>query len=191
MTLDDFFCLEWPDDSDGDVVWFEDKEPLSVSRDLELVRGSLLPDKPPVFQAVSGHIVLSVIRNNRVLPIVSKDIIDLMRSYNLTGWHTWPVRLFDIAGKPISDTYFGLGVTGRAGALDVEKSASSWSVRSGKKSPVNYRGLHFDLRSWDGSDVFLLQDRNHVLVSRRFVECMKPHPVVSWDFMPILSFGFY
>jgi hypothetical protein len=71
----------------------------------------------------------------------------------VTGWTSYPVDLRGPSGSSIAD-YHLLAVHGRCGPIDFSRSEI---VR--KKYPSGtfseYRGIFFDLESWDKSGIFM------------------------------------
>lgn len=82
--------------------------------------------------------------------IVSARVVELLRSQQLTGWSTYPVRVFDKAGHE-RDGFAGLAVTGRCGPIDLSKSTVEVRQYPGGHFP-EFHGHFFDPATWDGSD---------------------------------------
>lgn len=87
------------------------------------------------------------------LPVLlSERAVDLLRKEHVTGWDLIPCTLYGKQGE--SWPYAFLTVHGRCGPIDDLKS-----TRIDKTYPAGvfpaWKGLYFDPRSWDGSDVFM------------------------------------
>ncbi|MEQ1531003.1 MAG: hypothetical protein ABL925_16935 [Methylococcales bacterium] len=95
----------------------------------------------------------------------SKKIASLLDEHSITGWKGYPVSLYDKAGMLIPD-YQALGIVGRCGCSNPAKA-----VRGLKEYPTGlwpvYRGLYFDPANWDGSDIFLTEDKSFIVVTER------------------------
>jgi hypothetical protein len=91
------------------------------------------------------------------------------------------VRLFGADGAEING-YHGLGVSGRCGRLQPDRSAEVMTVGPIGQPMVAYEGLLFDETEWDGSDVFLsVTDSGYIFIVdavRRALESAKVKGVV-------------
>ena len=108
------------------------------------------------FDAAQGEIAVDVLWAQVVGPACfSGRIIRLLEKYEVSGWSTYPVEVFDREGELLAD-YHGLVVTGAVCDADYSRSAVITKpppALHGKSYDV-YRGLFFDEGQWDGSDMF-------------------------------------
>ena len=83
-----------------------------------------------------------------------------------------------------------MSITGRAGCLDRQRSVTKWDVYDDHKWIAGMRGLYFDVRQWDGSDLFMLRDSDVgcVIVTTRLVAALKLSKITGWDSVPVLKF---
>jgi hypothetical protein len=95
--------------------------------------------------------------------LVSSRMVEVLVARALSGWVTYPIAVRG-ADKRLFEGYSGLGVTGRAGPEQPERSVVS--IR--RSAPR--RGVFFDEASWDGSDFFLAGTRPTVMLGARAVE---------------------
>jgi hypothetical protein len=92
-----------------------------------------------------------VIWTTSVFPlIISANIIELLTDSGLSGWTTYPVRIFNKDNNECPG-YSGLAITGRCGRIDLSKSVIALREFPGGFFP-EFRGHFFDPASWDGSD---------------------------------------
>jgi len=85
---------------------------------------------------------------------VTLRLVDVLRASSLTGWRTLPVTVPGPRLPPI----FLLQVCGRCGPI---RGASGRSV-----------GLFLDPRTWDGSDLFLPENEDRILMTARCADAL-------------------
>lgn len=97
-------------------------------------------------------------------PIVSQRVLDLLTSSGMTGWTTYPVRVF-AQDETELEGFSGLRSRSRTGPVDFTK---------GERVPASYnpkyflfRGGTFDVATWDGSDIFTSGKSMQLLVVER------------------------
>jgi hypothetical protein len=90
--------------------------------------------------------------------LVSDRVMTLLRDAGFTGWRTYEVDLVGHDGTPIPG-YHGLAIHGRCGPIDDSKSVQVPKQYPGGVFPV-WKGMYFDTASWDGSDLFMSEDRS-------------------------------
>ena len=104
--------------------------------------------------------------------VVSKKVTDILESNCFTGWKKAPAVILDRKGILIKDGYFGLMITGRAGARD--------------RSYTNC--ILFDSATWGGSDLFLLADIDVLLVTGRVIDALQSNTeITGYSFGPIVQ----
>ena len=112
--------------------------------------------EPIQFDATRGWEASDFLWTQRVMPVcISERAIELLKEYDLSGWSTYPVDVFDQGGNLVTD-YQGFAVTGPVCIADYSKSTR---VRKPPPTPLGksydvFRGLYFDIDEWDGSDMF-------------------------------------
>ena len=85
-------------------------------------------------------------------PVVATSICDLFRANKITGWDTFPVRVFAKSGGEVPG-FVGLRTIARpVSVIDFTKGARLQSPRNPGR--FLYVGGEFDLITWDGSDIF-------------------------------------
>ena len=105
--------------------------------------------------------------------LVSSRLVSVLESEGASGWRTYQVRLASKSRVPWRG-YSGLAITGRAGPVQWKRSERVW-----RPPPVPHgsghwrlRGLWFDVKTWDGSDLFLLKDGG-IMATDRIVRAMR------------------
>lgn len=83
-----------------------------------------------------------------------------------TGWRPYAVEVFDKGGSLVPG-FVGVAITGRCGPLrcDTERVEGTGMTRQ-------YVGLHFDLATWDGSDLFVAPNMGVIIMSPRLTKAV-------------------
>ena len=96
--------------------------------------------------------------------LMSPRVVDLLHETACTGWTSLPCTVRNRTGDKW--LYQALVVTGRCGAYDPNRAVSFEEVMPGGRYR-GWKGLYFDLTSWDGSDIFLSGRSGFILVTDR------------------------
>lgn len=145
-----------------------------------LFRGEL--SKPPHLLQLHGYMggkPMDFLWSGRTpIACVSKRVVDLMSEYQLTGWATYPVEVYDRKGSPLPD-YYGFAVTGRVGERDRSRSGViEVPVYPGSKNSHKvYKGFFFDEESWDGSDFCTISGTYYQIVTQAVHDVFKRNKV--------------
>jgi hypothetical protein len=142
---------------------------LTATQVNDLVRGSLSLDEPLVFKAGRGGKATDVLWEYGILFFFSESLRRLLTEEGVSGWTTYPVELYDRKGNHLPG-YQRIAVTGRKCLRDYSRSLivdKPPPVPGGRGYQV-YRGLYFDERQWDGSDMFWVSDGGIVVTEKVF-----------------------
>lgn len=128
---------------------------LSANKDLydfKLIRGEIKPKNLKLrIHKGSKFFDFLYLHDAPLNHVVSDFFIQQLRDNALTGWQTYDVSIIGNKEK----TYFGFQISGKAGK------------HSKPKKTGFYKGLRFDIKSWDGSDFFIPGDTAFVLCTER------------------------
>jgi hypothetical protein len=130
----------------------------------KLVNGELRPDDAIVFRYHIGATAMDLVGttySSRVL--LSDRIIAALNAANLRGFLAYPCHIFGKDGNEIAG-YRGFSVTGRCGPPDDSQLDNSKELQGNQFAKV--KGLYFDPKTWDGSDIFLVQNTRHICVTQ-------------------------
>lgn len=128
-----------------------------------LTRGELVPATPVTVTHASGGQPSDVIWTTYAIPLlVNSRVVDILSDGGFTGWSTYEVSVFSRAADEIKG-YRGLAITGRCGPLDYSKSDVFLRQFPAGAFPA-YRGLYFDVDTWDGSDLLMPEGSGHIFV---------------------------
>jgi len=123
------------------------------------------------------------------MKFVSDRCIQVLQDNNITGWSHYPVRLFTKDGEPIAG-FSGFSITGRIGAVDITKS----TVVKMMGDVEYYKGIYFDMSTWDGSDFFLSVSPEwsplYMFASERVKHLVESEKLTNIQFMPNNEFEF-
>ena len=113
------------------------------------------------------------------LYLISERLRSILETHKLSGWETYPVGLWDAKGQEVQG-YHGFSITGRCGAVDYDASviATRGSV---------FEELHVDLYTWDGSDFFVPEHHEGIVISERAVQVLKESKVSNTRFTNLLK----
>ena len=141
---------------------------------LALLCGDGPPDRPIEFVEDGGRVARDVILGGPPsVVLVSDAFIAALEAVDATGWASYPVVIRRRSGEPIHG-YRGLSITGRAGPTSYvgAELAMGRLFTNGPAVPM-VRGLGFDLGSWDGSDLFVLQATAHIIASENVRDTLR------------------
>lgn len=163
---------------------------LDIATMNTIFMGDNLPDEPIIFHIIMGRKGKDVIGTPFITPfIVSIRVIENLEKYNINGWDTFPIKIFDKSGEEICG-YAGLSVVGRCGLIDDSKRKIEW-----RTSPYNenYRyqvakGIYFAENSWDGSDIFATPYGGGVFIVNKVREMLISEKVKGFNFIDISDF---
>ena len=99
-------------------------------------------------------------------PFVSSKVVELLHSYDITGWDICPTQITDRNGE-LHTNYHRLMIVARCGPIDWTKGERFWHTEHWRAWA--YRGGWFDPESWEGSDLFCPVNSGFILASERVV----------------------
>lgn len=152
--FDRLFCIRSSGGSREFIAGLDlgDADPLAVTRgtaEVTHARGRW---------AMGSAKPAEIVWTTSVFPVLlSPALVDALRRAGISGWASYPVELRGKKGVELG-TYHGLVIRGRCGPID--KSRSSIAPSTSPTGPGwVVKGLFFDERSWDGSDIFMPEDK--------------------------------
>ena len=150
----------------------------------DILRGVRRPPIKLTFQQVRKSKMYDLLWAGipHVIP-VSSLLVDILKAEGATGWSTYPIALVDRDGAVIHG-YHGLSVHGTAGRPQWQRSRKFLEepiLPGGRRSRM-LKGIWFDLKTWDGSDLFLLKGTCHLMGTDRIVRAMKKGRVRGIEF---------
>jgi len=144
-------------------------EALEIADHFELIRGDYSRWKfPLMFKQSRGSKYYDIIHTGCVnLFLISHHLGEVMNKYDLTGWKTFPVTIYDKQGSLVVG-YRGLSIIGRSGPI-IYNDATVFNKRLVPNGSMNkyYKGMFIDPDTWDKSDIFLPYGAYNIIVSQK------------------------
>jgi hypothetical protein len=135
---------------------------------------------PVIFNQQSGKKIEDIIDTGWAgLYLISDRLKQIMENERLSGWKTFPVRVYDKNGSEI-EKYHGFSITGRCGPVDINKSniVEKQIIPDGPFVKY-YRGLYVGLDKWDGSDFFIPEKYYGTIMTERAAVVLKKNRVTN------------
>ena len=127
---------------------------------------------PVIFKQSGGKKICDLIAiENPKLFLISEQFKTILDKNRITGWVTYPIKLFDKEGNEIFG-YYGFSVIGRCGELNF-KNCELVEKKLVPHGPLCqfYKGVKIDF--WDGSDFCLPKNSTQIIVSPKTAELLK------------------
>jgi hypothetical protein len=111
--------------------------------------------------------------------LISNRLKILLEGNGLTGWKTYPIRLYDKKENEISD-YHGFSVIGRCGPINYE-NAEIIEKRRVPTGPICkfYKGLYIGLDQWDGTDFFVPDRTYGTIITKRAATVLNKNKITN------------
>ena len=170
---------------------FRGKWAASMDDAFAFSRRERVPEAPvPVSWSMGTGTPSDIIWTGMVAPVILHErVLEVFAEAQVTGWCTYDVEVRDKKGQKV-EGYYGLAVTGRCGARDLEKSEIILQEYPGGWAP-EFKGHFFDPESWDGSDLFMETPdpaepaSSFRFATEKFVKVLKRAKVSNLRFTPL------
>ena len=101
----------------------------------------------------------------------------ILEENNLTGWKTFPIKLYDKNGNEISG-YHGFSIIGHCNPINYEKSA----IIEKRKVPTGpickfYKGMFID--KWDETDFFTPEGTYEIFITKKAADILKKNKITN------------
>ena len=137
---------------------------------------------PVVCNQVDGKKLIDILNTGCCsLYLISDRFKKILEANHLTGWKTFPIKLYDKKRNEIFG-YQGFSITGRCGPIDLSKSEiiGKRMVPTGPVFKV-YKGCHIGLAQWDGTDFFIPEKTRAIIVTKRTADVLKKNKVTNME----------
>ena len=155
------------------------KDSRGISEQLNLVKGKFEGIHFPVlFKQESGKKMTDILDVGFVGPYLISDRMKLiLERHNLTGWKTFPIRLYDKKSIEIFG-YHGFSLMGHCAPIDYKKSTiiEKRLVPTGPMCKF-YKGVFID--EWDGTDFFSPENTYDLFVTKRAADVLKENKITN------------
>lgn len=112
--------------------------------------------------------------------LISDRLKTLLEQAQVTGWKSYPITLYDKKGNLV-EGYHGFTITGRAAQCDNEDECDADLMKNPGRETV--RPI-FNLKNWDGSDIFRIA-KSKLVVTERVVKLMRANKIQAIDVHPL------
>lgn len=129
-----------------------------------------------------GNKLRDVLHCGQSLYLISDRFKNILNEFELTGWKSYPILLYDKKGRQI-EGYNGFSIIGKAGDMhkfDVPPIELGYSPKSA--------GYYFEFDKWDGSDIFRVFP-SHIIITKRFAETLLSHKVSGIEIDRLTDYG--
>ena len=128
---------------------------LALDQDIGVARGEFRPRVPLRFIQYEGTRWHDFVGTQYApLRLVSERVLEAFVAGGVTGWEAATAEISDRGGQAIAG-YRLLVVVGRCGAVDNSRSVLVDRIVPGNpKGSKVWKGLYFEEKTWDGSDLF-------------------------------------
>ena len=156
----------------------EDKEDDNI---LDLAKGKYEGiDFPVIFKQERGKKwgdILEIGWPN--LYLISSKFKTILEENKLTGWKTFPVKVYDKKDNEVPG-YYGFSVVGTCAPLDYSKSEilEKQDVPNAPTYKV-YKGVHVDTDSWDKTDFFSPGTTYHIIITKKAADILKRNKITN------------
>jgi hypothetical protein len=130
-------------------------EDIVQEHDIDLALGKWAPPRRIAFEQYEGTKLLDLVGTQWApLRLISARVRRAFAAAGVSGWRTVEVDLRTPEGEAIRG-YALLIITGRCGRIDNTRSVQvKREIVGNPRGALVWRGMYFDERTWDGSDVF-------------------------------------
>ena len=147
----------------------------------KLIRGDYEKiDFPVVFKQEHGKKLTDTLGTGwPSLYLISDRMKKILEENQLTGWKTFPVKVYDKKGNEIFG-YHGFSILGSCGPIDYSKSEIiEKSVRPNRPPSKYYKGLYVGLDQWDGTDFFMPPKTYEIIVTKKAADVLKKNKITK------------
>lgn len=122
------------------------------------------------------------------LQLISNKMKTVLEENELTGWKTYPIRIFKKRGEEIFG-YHGFSVTGRSGPTRYDQATIiEKPFYKGGEVHKHYKGLYIDLHEWDKTDFFIPAVRNCILVTKKAAEALQKYKFTNVELINLADY---
>ncbi len=136
----------------------------------------------------SGKKMRDILDNRSVsFFLISDRLKKVLEDNNITGWKCYPIIIYDKKGNLV-EGYNGFSVTGRSGEMLYDTPSgetdnfSTWQRSKGV-------GRHFNINTWDGTDIFNPINTNMIIVTEKVINLLKEHHITACTYVKLPDYG--
>lgn len=146
---------------------------------LNLIKGNLEGiNFPVVFKQDSGKNLTDILDTGHgSLFLISDHMKNILEENNLTGWRTFPVKLYDKKRNEIFN-YHGFSIIGRCSHTSYEKSEII-EKRLIAAGPICKYYKSVFIEEWDGTDFFIPNKTRHIFITKKAADALINHKITN------------
>lgn len=135
---------------------------------------------PVVFKQAFGKKYTDILDTGRVnLFLISDRLKKILEENELTGWKTFPIKLYDKKDNEIFG-YNGFSITGYCDPIDYSKSEIIEKKYASNGPIVKfYKGKFFDLNSWNGTNFFSPRGKLNIFIDKKTADLLKKNKITN------------
>lgn len=145
-----------------------------------------------IFGIQSGTTPGDIIGSSIAINFNSERFVNLLKENKIKSFKTYPIIFGSNYG--IKMKYYHLELTNKVSEIVIEGiSKKKYSVsinKEGKKAVLAQKGLYFNLKEWNGSDIFGIKDTLHIIVTKRLKELIKKAKLKNVVFTNVEDYSF-
>jgi len=147
------------------------------------------PFEEPVFVRHMGARVYDVIPSSYPgIYLISRKFVNVLETNNFTGWKTYSARVYDKENKRVKD-YYGFRICGKCGP-HIESMSKDVMVEFPAGEFPGKKGLFFDPKTYDGSDIFLLKKSTHIIMHYKVKNALEKANITNAEFVNITEYTY-
>ena len=147
----------------------------------DLIKGNYAEiDFPVIFKQDHGKKLADILGTGWPgLFLVSDRLKKILEDNELTGWKTFPIKVYDKKKNEVLG-YHGFSIVGRCGSINYKKAeiCERQSFPTGPFYKV-YKGLYVGLDKWDGNDFFIPDESIFFIVTNKAAEILQKNKVTN------------
>ena len=135
---------------------------------------------PVVFKQKYGEKFNDILDTGWVnLFLISDRMKKILEENKLTGWRTFPIRLYNPEGVEVPG-YHGFSVIGRSSPTNYERSEiiEKQKIPNGPVS-LYYKGVSVD--TWDGADFFTPDQTYQIFITKKAADVLKKNKITNFQ----------
>lgn len=150
-----------------------------ISDHLNLIEGKYNGiNFPVIFKQDYGKNLTDILDTGHAgLFLISDRMKKILEDSGLTGWQTFPIKLFDKKGSEVLG-YHGFSVVGHCGPINYEKS----EIIEKRRVPTGplckfYKGVFVD--NLDGMDFFIPDTTKFIFITKKAADILKENKITN------------
>lgn len=155
------------------------KDENGTANEWNLIKGIYGKIKFPVnFKQDTGNNFADILDTGwPSLHLISDRLNSILKDNGLTGWQTFPIKLYDKRGKEITG-YRGFSIIGQCGPKNYDSCEIIEKTLVPNGPICRYcRGVSID--EWDGSDFFTPEGSYSIIITKKAADVLKNSKVTN------------